>query len=158
MRLENLWRKETNNWRAKTRILVPLANTLSGGFVAMLFKEKIPGTVGGHEVTRMLVRSVVAASLLAMSAPARAEMTVGQVLDGSDVSRLFLHGITDGITWANTALINRDPLFCEPAKLGLTADQEFNILKQFMKTHSEHMDAPAGLMMLLALREVFPCK
>ena len=42
--------------------------------------------------------------------------------------------------------------------LALTSEQDISILRRYVKEHPETKDKPAGVVMLLAMQDIFPCK
>ncbi len=77
----------------------------------------------------------------------------------ASATRMYLLGIYDGFSWANAALSNRGQkkIFCQPEKLAITADQVISIYIRFAKKWKGDANLPAGIIMELALEEVFPC-
>jgi len=78
---------------------------------------------------------------------------------------IFLVGLADGYTWANSALEknNQTPLFCAPYNLDL---KEVNFKKLIDNKIKEYVtekktfkktDPVIGLLLLLGLQEMFPC-
>jgi Rap1a immunity proteins len=62
--------------------------------------------------------------------------------------------------WPNARLHldGRPQLYCEPKMLALTSEQDISILRRYVKEHPETKDKPAGVVMLLAMQDIFPCK
>jgi hypothetical protein len=75
--------------------------------------------------------------------------------------RTKLQAMKEGFDWANVELKSRHQpqLFCEPDKMELTLDQQFNILERYVKDQDHVMAGvwPLGLTYLDALKDVFPC-
>ena len=64
-----------------------------------------------------------------------------------------------GIEWASVA-VERDggkPLFCLPTKLALTPVQQADMLRRHVKEYPFTADSPAGLVLLKAYQDTFPC-
>lgn len=70
-----------------------------------------------------------------------------------------LRGIADGIEWSNTRLKTngQKQLYCPPEKLAMTVDQYRSIFVRYVKENPSEGKFPAGLVMLEALVETFPC-
>jgi|CXWL01.1.fsa_nt_gi hypothetical protein len=73
-----------------------------------------------------------------------------------------LHGIGVGYSWANTylsAIRKSPPLYCEPEKVALNADNYFQILDEYIKKQGGILQQSTSISMLLlyALREALPC-
>jgi len=49
-------------------------------------------------------------------------------------------------------------IYCVPEKLALADEQIVGILKRYVQTHLEKRGLPLGLVLLIAMRETFPCK
>lgn len=79
----------------------------------------------------------------------------------------YIGGLGEGIFWANAELTKQHaPLFCEPEKLRLVADNYMDIIDgQITRLSQPHgatiaeIDSFAtGLLLLKGLEETFPCK
>jgi hypothetical protein len=112
-----------------------------------------------------MIRSGLAGALLLLSATAaRSEMSAKEAIQqvqAGDVSPVyFLSGLGTGFSWANTALQldNKPRLYCVPAKIALTADQEFDVLRRYVEGNPAFADKPVGAVLLFALRDAFPCR
>lgn len=70
-----------------------------------------------------------------------------------------LRGIADGIEWSNIRLQSngQKKLYCPPEKLAMTVDQYRSIFVRYVKENPSEGQFPAGLVMLEALVETFPC-
>lgn len=96
---------------------------------------------------------------------ARGEITVKQFdkYEGQEVFKLYIRGVGDGYSWANTALANNKQrlLFCAPVKLTLSVDQYLQIIHDTIKglrqTGKNIEDFPVEMVLLLGLQEMFPC-
>lgn len=90
-----------------------------------------------------------------------AEEVISMIDKGDQMALLILDGYANGMEWANTELESRGDalLFCAPRKLAITAEQNADILRQYIKTPpgSRVADLPAGIVLLNALRATFPC-
>jgi hypothetical protein len=75
--------------------------------------------------------------------------------------RSHLAAIKEGFDWANVELGQRHQtqLFCQPPKMEVTIDQQFNILERYVKDRDNYMAGtfPLGMIYLSALQQVFPC-
>lgn len=107
-------------------------------------------------------------SAMASSAPAFALPTAKDILDDlasssdedvSNIIKVHINGIVDGLQWANTAVNNRGDqrLWCQPEKLSLSVEQTIVMLKQYVAENPRNADAPIGLALLYAMRYTFPC-
>jgi len=81
----------------------------------------------------------------------------------TDWFRNYIGGVGEGIFWANDKNKNLgiSPLYCQPDKLTLSADNYLNILQRFIqdnKALKKHPEAPVELLLLEGLIETFPCK
>jgi hypothetical protein len=97
--------------------------------------------------------------------PALAEMSGNEMIalfrkgDQREVVEFYLGGLTNGYSWANTALWSegKTALFCSPERIVLAVDQELDILARHIERVPANGKVPVGLAMLRALREAFPC-
>lgn len=78
---------------------------------------------------------------------------------GGKVPLAFIHGQAAGLGWANATLKNqgRPLLFCQPEMLAINPEQAVDIMRDYLMRHPEHSDFEAGLILLAAHKEVFPC-
>jgi hypothetical protein len=116
------------------------------------------------------MRIILAAGLaatLTLGSPAHAQRTADEFLrivdaggPAADVYKIWIHGVADGIGWANAELRRggQRPLYCPPEKLPLTADQEVEVLRSLVREHPGSGASPAGLVLFVALQRMFPCK
>jgi hypothetical protein len=76
------------------------------------------------------------------------------------VSKLYLRGLSDGFAWANisSAHDGNPKLFCQPETIALTIEQLIDIFKRFSKENPNFDNSSAGMVLLFALKEAFPCK
>ncbi len=72
----------------------------------------------------------------------------------------YLSGVGAGLSWSNAfnARNGVEPTFCLPANLGLTGDQHVAIFQGYMNTHPDLGVRPAGVVMLFAMMDAFPCQ
>ena len=98
--------------------------------------------------------------------PVRAEPSARDLIEiidkEDDVSALgeaILLGLESAYSWSNATLGNRGGklLYCQPENLAITRSQLKDIFERFVEEHNELADEPAGLVLLLALEETFPC-
>jgi hypothetical protein len=106
-------------------------------------------------------RAIIAAALLTVALPASAQHTdaahaIAQFKQGDVAIRILVMGEVDGLGWANVDLAA--PLFCQPVKLALSADQIFDIMERYLNSHPEKGQFPVGMVVKLSLKEAFPCK
>lgn len=105
----------------------------------------------------------LAALALVAAHPARAEASADEFLKGmnrgDDMSTVLLLAYTVGFSWANTELqmAGRPMLYCVPPKLALRREQAGSILLQYVKAHPKSRTFPAGMVMLDAMQQTFPC-
>jgi hypothetical protein len=92
-------------------------------------------------------RAIIAAALLTIALPASAQHTdaahaIAQFKQGDVAIRILVMGEVDGLGWANVDLAA--PLFCQPVKLALSADQIFDIMERYLNSHPETGQFPVG--------------
>jgi hypothetical protein len=96
----------------------------------------------------------------------RATLTVGNKSDVAEL-KFYISGMGEGIIWANAEAARRKtPLFCEPDKLELVADNYLGFIDGQIKRLSQpggatkaEVDSMAlGVLLLSGLEETFPCK
>ena len=107
------------------------------------------------------------AMTIATSTIANCEPTASgllEIIDGDNEydqrGSLYIAGLGQGLFWANVKLASsgRALLYCEPGNLVLTTDQKVSILRSYTAKNSSYGVAPAGLVLLRALKDVFPCQ
>lgn len=76
------------------------------------------------------------------------------------LAEIILHVVSLSLGAANAELhINgRDPLFCVPANLALTPDQNRSIFEDYLERSPEMGEFPYFMIMLAALQDTFPCE
>jgi hypothetical protein len=81
--------------------------------------------------------------------------------------KLYISGMGEGILWANAeATRKKNPLYCDPDKLELVADNYIGMIDvQIRKisqpggaTKAELDGIAVGVLLLNGLKETFPCK
>lgn len=120
---------------------------------------------------KMLKRNfalAVATCALLAATPLRAEISgenVQQLLSSKNESSRTLgmsviYSTFNGLFWANVQLGNDNNalLFCQPVKLAMSAEQSVVIFEQKMKENPKMAGYPLGMIMLIALKETFPCE
>lgn len=109
----------------------------------------------------MVLPAAILAAFLVSPAHAEADANtfLQQVGRGDQTTLYVLAAYEDGFSWANVVLEKRKvrALYCPPNKLALTADQDADILRRFVKDDAAAGAMPAGLALLLALSSTFPC-
>jgi len=72
----------------------------------------------------------------------------------------YLSGVSRGISWTNSwASIRGHPAYCPPPDLAITNEQAIDILDRYVQKRGESArNDPIELLLLQALRDVFPCK
>ena len=72
----------------------------------------------------------------------------------------YLQGLRTGLEWANTA--NHDMhqrfVYCAPSNIGLTLEQYVRVIKDYVNKNPKLNEMPAGLAMVFAARDAFPCR
>jgi hypothetical protein len=98
--------------------------------------------------------------------PVRAEPGAGYILEtiraGGSVEQsvtVYINGLENGYGWANATLSNNGevPLYCQPSRLALSQDQIVDILRRFVEANPNLREMQTGLVLLMALQEMFPC-
>ena len=79
-----------------------------------------------------------------------------------NVSSFFMRVLSSygvGMTWANddVKVSGGKALFCIPNKLAITEEQTADILRRAIKENAYIGDLPAGLALLTAYKNTFPC-
>jgi hypothetical protein len=104
------------------------------------------------------------ALLLALVTPAAAEISANQLLAGfkakdTTVPKLYFRGLGDAFAWSNTALIHDGStgLYCPPSRIALTDDQLLDMLRRFVEAKPSFGTDPVGMVLLLSLKDAFPC-
>jgi hypothetical protein len=112
-------------------------------------------------VSKMGIVSVLALAFL--TTPAKAEPSAAQFLSdiakGGTAQLWMLYSYSVGFQWAN-AQVRYDkgkPLFCQAGKLAITPDQNAQILRDYVSRHPDKGKTQAGLVLLMAYQETFPC-
>jgi len=108
---------------------------------------------------------IIFALVFGASTPACAEMTLQSyehLLKNpqyADQTQIYIIGVIEGLEWANAAdrSENRTPLFCEPEKLDLTTDEDFQVRNDFIKSTNLPPSTYVGLIALKAFQQTFPC-
>jgi hypothetical protein len=75
--------------------------------------------------------------------------------------KFYISGVGSGFGWANVQLHARGlpPLYCQPDKLGLNADNLLKILDDYIEQKKDQLkpDLPVEMLLLQGLKETFPC-
>lgn len=107
--------------------------------------------------------AALALALAILSAPASAELSANEFIEklkgGDQTYKIWLHGIATGLEWANSRIEANGgkPLWCLPAKLGLTPEQEIEMLKRFLEEYPSDGTFPTGMVLMSAYAWTFPC-
>jgi hypothetical protein len=106
--------------------------------------------------------------MAAFIGPAFAEVDAQTFLKGYDGSgpddratlARILGATENGIAWTISAVKHDHGIdvFCTPNKLALTDQQDVDILRRYVQVHPKDGTYPYGLVLLMALRDAFPCK
>ena len=122
---------------------------------------------------RLSMGALLAASFISHNPVAKAEMSAGETiqmieLEGNVSAKFtkefvlkgFLASTTVGLNWANHALKSqkRPPLFCLPADKSPTADENYRLLKDFVRLNPKANNEPAGSILLVAYMFIYPCR
>jgi hypothetical protein len=115
----------------------------------------------------MLRLNIFLALSLLLPGSAFAESSSNEILNvldhGNDQEKFFANGFIQGnmvaLSWANTYLTSEGErlIFCRPASLNLTFDQEIRILKDRIEESPTLGTAPVGLALRMAMEISFPC-
>lgn len=118
-----------------------------------------------------LIASVATATIIGMNAGAAsaASITVENYQkevnqDTRALNLLWLDGVKEGLVSSSVAaqVDGKQPLFCLPGKLALTAEQAEDLMLRWAKAHPEvastnNTRLPASLALLGGLVDTFPC-
>jgi len=102
-------------------------------------------------------------SLLLLSSSAQAEMSAEQYIQQTGTKHTldttWLYGVQNGFAWANAANESHGlpPLYCQPRNLALTQDQVIDILDNYIKAGKATLQSEVSLVLLMALKNAFPC-
>jgi len=102
------------------------------------------------------------------STPAAAESltsreVVGWLRQGGDIEKLAkvsINSYFDSMLWANTYVhkVNDIRIYCQPQKLAINGEQAAAMFRKYLDEHPEHLDKPVGFVVLLTLKDTFPCE
>jgi len=101
---------------------------------------------------------------LALATPAHAELTARDVLREYDASNMtnwaFVAGVLIGFQWSNGELehTGKQKLFCQPEDKTISVDDAMTTLRVYIRKRPPFADMMAGLVLLQALEEAFPCR
>lgn len=113
------------------------------------------------------IRAAILASLL-LAAPVHAEESAKvflEKIDGRDqaaaadyTGRAFF--IYVGFSWALSLVVyeGQKAFYCPPQKLAMTPDQIVSVMRNYVIKNPDDGDLPAGLALLNAIQETFPCE
>ena len=83
----------------------------------------------------------------------------------TEAFKVYLKGVRSGYVGANAYLASMrhlPPLYCQPNKMGLNAENYLRILDEYLSKPEVKNEMPPDtfveLLLLFALQEVFPCK
>ena len=114
---------------------------------------------------RLILAAALAGAAL-ISSPASAEPDASTFLQRIDqggaqgeIAKHTLSAYENGLGWANAHLENEGQrrLYCPPGQLALTPDQVVDIFRRFVARNPEAGNSPAGMVLLFALQDTFPC-
>ena len=94
-----------------------------------------------------------------MSAAALLTKYDGANAEGRECVQLVVGYTENGLSWANAYLQHKGeaPLYCQPERLALTAEQSIDILRRYVNDHPAAGNEPFGLGLFDALQETFTC-
>ncbi len=80
--------------------------------------------------------------------------------------KIYINGVGDGLSLANAELMttSKSPLYCQPSTLALRAENYLQILRDYIAKNWEKAekscgaDCPITILLLMGLKETFPCK
>ena len=76
--------------------------------------------------------------------------------------KIYINGVGAGFERVNAYLneVGRPPLYCQPQKLTLTAEDYLNIIQDSIRKHKGtiKLNYPVEMILLQRLMEKFPCK
>ena len=122
---------------------------------------------------RLSLGALLAALLISHNPVAKAEMSARETIQMIElkgniraqitkefVLKGFLASTTVGLNWANHALRSqkRLPLFCLPTDKSPTADENYKLLKDFVRLNPEANNEPVGSILLVAYMFIYPCR
>ena len=110
----------------------------------------------------ILATSLAAGPISSARADGSAGWTIGRLNAGGEARELMLwriSGIVEGFAWSNGFLrVNGlSPHYCQPPRLGLTAEQAADILRREVQSDPGLATEPTGLALMEALKATFPC-
>jgi len=103
---------------------------------------------------------------LLIAEPVYPEILAGQLMeiienegDDEGAGTVLLSGIASGISWSNAEAANQfgEQMYCLPDLLSITPSQAVNIFNRHLEMYPNQKEFPAALVMLAALKQVFPC-
>ena len=80
--------------------------------------------------------------------------------DFRNFTDIWVDGVFNGFQSANADLLasGKRPLFCTPTKIAFTIDQIKSILDRYLKEHRFQGNFTVDIVLLSALKDVFPCR
>lgn len=118
-------------------------------------------------LSMMLKSAFLSLSVAAVfGSPARAEMSAQTFLQNYDqaphqqkwIYERILGSAENGMSWVSAAVVDKTDVYCPPKNLALADQQDLLIMRQYIEKHQDKRNLPYGLVLLLALKETFPCK
>jgi hypothetical protein len=104
-------------------------------------------------------------STLVDDASAEVSLENFEKFENDETVKTYLYGVAKGYEWSNAALKftrKQEQLFCAPSKVSLNQDNYLTILHNHIKTNNVQSkygaNFPVELILLDALRDVFPCE
>ena len=110
---------------------------------------------------KKLAMSFLLAVTLATAEHVSGEMTLKHYKEfkPKELTRIeiYVTGLGDAFSWANTYLEQRSFLFCQPSKLALGTKNYMRILDDEIQRKIYKEEHSIGLILLMGLKETFPC-
>jgi hypothetical protein len=77
------------------------------------------------------------------------------------INQAYIHGVGEGFNWVNGGMVSigRPPLYCQPPKLALTAQNYVDMLDAKIKSQENAATPETHVepLLLFALMDTFPC-
>jgi hypothetical protein len=135
---------------------------------ASVFGESFGGRLCGMRtfLTTLCFLTLISAEALAQDVPLYRKMIASSDASVVKEAKMYVKGLGDGISWANTLVSLEDgrALYCPPDKLALTVENYLDILDRQIDARSKVVteaklnETPLGFLLLDGLQETFPCK
>ena len=79
---------------------------------------------------------------------------------GNPIAVAYLQGLRTGLEWANSANqeMHQRLVYCAPSDIALKLEQYVRVMKDYVSKYPKLNEMPAGLAMVFAARDAFPCR